>query len=74
MTTTKLETTNGLTEDEATVCRHLTHTKFANLDSARQELKAWFGNGWFVYQGGSHVSVHRFDKGPRILFVTDAAA
>ena len=66
-----LEHTPDLTADEATVLRVIARSGFADMNDAVDFLRVAF-KGWFIYEGGSHVALHKTALSPRVLLLRAA--
>lgn len=68
----KVESIDGLTDDEATMLKSIAANRFDSLEEAFSEINGWVGQSWFVYRGGSHVALHRRSGANRLLLVRAA--
>ena len=68
-----LENTNHLTSEEATIARCLaSHDKTETIRQFSEFMRVALGGEWFVYDGGSHVALHRRKNDwNRILIATE---
>lgn len=71
MTTTTIENVPHLTADEQAMIRSIARTDYGHLGNAADQIRAWVGRDWFVYEGGSHLALHRTQDGPRVLIVAE---
>lgn len=65
-----IENIDHLNADDATVVRCIASTGWFNsLDQFAAECRGWLGRDWLVYQGGSHVAIHRTSGDDRRVLI-----